>query len=68
MSPSRGDRVILENGTAKADKVGMRDLKFWLPHTKGHLCDGVKFAPSFEALVKLPIPQIGYILAKVNFH
>ena len=39
MPPSRGDKVILENGTAKADKVGMRDLKFWLPHTKGHLCD-----------------------------
>ena len=32
MPPSVGDRVILENGTVKKDKVAMKDLKFWLPH------------------------------------
>ena len=32
MPPSVGDRVILENGTVKTDKVVMKDLKFWLPH------------------------------------
>ena len=65
MPPSRGDNVILEIGTVKTDKVAMRDLAFWLPHTKPHLCDGVKFAHSFETLVKLPIAQIGYILGGV---
>ena len=65
MPPSQGDKVILENGTVKADKVAMRDLEFWLPHTKAHLCDGVQFAPSFETLVQLPIPQIGYTLVVV---
>ena len=65
MPPSRGDNVILESGTVKTDKVAMRDLAFWLPHTKPHLCDGVKFAHSFETLVKLPIHQIGYILGVV---
>ena len=65
MPASRGNNVILENGTVKTDKVVMRDLAFWLPLTKPHLSDGVKFAPSFETLVKLPIPQIGYILGVV---
>ena len=65
MPPSRGDKVILENGTVKAARVAMRDLKFWFPHTKAHLCDGVQYAPSFESLVKLPIPQIGFILAVI---
>ena len=37
MPPSRGDKVIMENGTVKADKVAMRDLGFWLPRTKAHL-------------------------------
>ena len=63
MPPSRGDKLILDNGSAKVDKVAMRDLKFWFPHTKGHLCDGVKFASSYEPPVKLSIHQIGYILA-----
>ena len=31
MPPSVGDRIILENGTVKADKVAMKDLKFQLP-------------------------------------
>ena len=65
MPPSRGDNVILENGTIKTDKVAMRELAFWLPLTKPHLIDGVKFAHSFETLVNLPIPQIGYILGVV---
>ena len=47
---SRGDRVIFQSGTCKADKVVMKDLNFWLPHTKSHLCDGVQYTPSFEAL------------------
>ena len=55
MPPSRGDNVILESGTVKTDKVAMRDLAFWLRHTKPHLCDGVKFAHSFETLVKVLI-------------
>ena len=63
MPPSRGDKVVLENGTVKADKVAMRDLEFWLPQTIPHLCQGVKFAPTFDTLRQLPIPQIGYILS-----
>ena len=50
MPASRGDRVILQNGTGKADKVAMNALNFWLPHTKSHLFDGVEYTPSFEAL------------------
>ena len=50
MPASRGDRVIFLSGTCKADKVVMKDLNFWLPHTKSHLCDGVQYTPSFEAL------------------
>ena len=65
MPPSVGDKVLLVNGTIKADRVAMRDFKFWLPYTKAHLCDGVQYAPSFESLVKLPIPQIGFILAVI---
>ena len=60
MPASRGDKVILESGTVKADKVAMKDLRFWLPHTKGHLRDGIKYAPSFDDLTKLPVPQIGF--------
>ena len=48
----------MSNGTANAGKVGLRDLVFWLPLTKDHL-------RSFECLVKLPIGQIGFILAVV---
>ena len=43
----------------------MRDLKFWLPYTKAHLFDSVQYAPSFASLVKVAIPQIGFILAIV---
>ena len=50
MPASRGDRVILQSGTGKADKVAMKDLNIWFPHTKSHLCDGVQYTPSFEAL------------------
>ena len=38
MPPIRGDKVVLENGTVKADEVAMRDLEFWLPQTIPHLC------------------------------
>ena len=65
MPASRGDRVILESGTVKTDKVVMKDLRFWLPLTKYHLCDGIQYTASFEGLTKLRIPQIGYILAVV---
>ena len=40
MPASKGDQVILESGTVKADKVAMKDLMFWLPKTKAHLCEG----------------------------
>ena len=56
---SRGDKVKLENGTVKVDKVAMKDLAFWLPHTKDHLCDGIQFVSLFKSLVELPAPQIG---------
>ena len=49
MPASRGDRVILQCVTGKAGKVAMKDLNFWLPHTKSHLCDGVQYTNSFEA-------------------
>ena len=65
MPSSRGDNVILESGTVKSDKVAIRDLAFRLPLTKPHLCAGVKFAHSFETLVKLPIPQILYFICYV---
>ena len=55
MPPSRGDNFILESGTGKTVKVAMRDLAFWLPHTKPHLCDSVKFAHSFQTFVKILI-------------
>ena len=55
----------MSNGTANAGKVGLRDLAFWLPLTKDHLREGVPFVRSFEGLVKLPIGQIGFILAVV---
>ena len=54
-----GDKTWLtENGTVKVDRVALRDLAFWLPHTKQHLVDGVPFARGFGALVKLPVAQI----------
>ena len=65
MPPSRGNKVVLENGTVLADRVAMRDLQFWLPHTKAHLCDGVKYAPTFASLIQLPVPQIGFILGVI---
>ena len=65
MPPSRGDNISLDSGTIKTDKVSMRDLEFWLPFTKPHLINGVKFAHSFKTLVNLPILQIGYILGVV---
>ena len=37
MHPSRGHKVILEDGTVKADKVAMMDLEFWVSRTKAHL-------------------------------
>ena len=61
---SKGDEVaLLENGTVKVDKVAMKDLAFWLPYTQPHLCDGVSFTPTFDALVRLPVVQIGFILS-----
>ena len=63
---SKGDEVLLvENGTVKVDKVAMRDPAFWLPYTQLHLYDGVPFTPSFDALVRLPVAQIGFILSIV---
>ena len=65
MPASRGNRVMLESGTVKADKVAMKDLRFWLPRTKSHLYEGLQDTPSFEALTQLPIAHIGYVLAVV---
>ena len=65
-SPSSGGKNLFsENGKEKADLVALRDLAFWLPHTKGLLRDGIPYVRSFDALVKMPIAQIGYILAIV---
>ena len=58
-------REKIENGTDKIDKVALRDLGFWLPLTKGHLRNGIPFVSTYEALLKLPIAQIGFILAIV---
>ena len=38
---------LTENGTVKVDRVALRALAFWLPHTKEHLVDGVPFASNF---------------------
>ena len=37
MHPCRGHKVILEDGTVKADKVAMMDLELWVSRTKAHL-------------------------------
>ena len=52
-----------ETGTDKIDRVAMRDLAFWLPRTKQHLSKGIPFARTFEELVKLPVSQVGHIMA-----
>ena len=55
MPPSKGDSVLLENGTVKVDKVALKDLAFWLPKTKEHLRDGITSVSTFKSLVELPI-------------
>ena len=63
---SKGDEVLLlENGTVRANKVAMKDLAFWLPCTKEYLGDLVPFAPTFGALIRLPVAQVGFILSVI---
>ena len=63
---SKGDKVaLLENGTVKSDQVALKDLAFWLPYTKEYLGEVVPFALSFDALIRLPVAQIGFILSVV---
>ena len=63
---SKGDKVaLLENGTVKSDQVALKDLAFWLPYTKEYLGEVVPFALSFDALIRLPFAQIGFILSVV---
>ena len=63
---SKGDKVaLLENGTFKSDQVALKDLAFWLPYTKEYLGEVVPFALSFDALIRLPVAQIGFILSVV---
>ena len=62
---SNEQRIKLETGTDKIDKVALRDLAFWLPLTEAHLLDGIPIVRSSEALIQLPIAQIGFILAIV---
>ena len=56
-------KYLALNGTEKVDKVCRNDLSFWLPHTKGHLREGIPFVSTFDELLKLPTAQIGYILS-----
>ena len=65
MSESGGNFRLtnLETETQKINRVAMKDLNFWFPHTKEHICKGVPFARTFGELVMLPIAQVGYILA-----
>ena len=66
---SLGDEVALhENGTDKLDKVGLKDLAFWLPQTKSHLSTNIQYAPTFDALTKLPVAHIGFILSITHVH
>ena len=63
---SKGDKVaLLENGTVKSDQVALKDLAFWLPYMKEYLGEVVPFALSFDALIRLPVAQIGFILSVV---
>ena len=63
---SKGDKVaLLENGTVKSDQLALKDLAFWLPYTKEYLGEVVPFALSFDALIRLPVAQIGFILSVV---
>ena len=65
MASSELPSWLTENGTVKGNKVARKDLAFWLPHTKKHLCDGLPYVADFESLAKIPVAQIGYILAIV---
>ena len=63
---SKGDKVaLLENGTVKSDQLALKDLAFWLPYTKEYLGEVVPFALSFDALIRFPVAQIGFILSVV---
>ena len=63
---SKGDKVaLLENGTVKSDQLALKDLAFWLPYTKEYLGEVDPFALSFDALIRLPVAQIGFILSVV---
>ena len=63
---SKGDKVaLLENGTVKSDQLALKDLAFWLPYTKEYLGEVVPFALSFDALIRLQVAQIGFILSVV---
>jgi len=53
------------SGTKLQNEVALKDLNFWLKHTKEHLCDGIPAVTTFDELLKLPVAQIGYILSKV---
>ena len=60
-----GDQSWLqENGTTKVDRVVLKELAFWLPHTKEHLCDGILLS-YFDSLVKFHVAQIQFILGIV---
>ena len=48
----RDEVALLDNGTAKLDKVVLKDLTFWLPQTKSHLCAGIQYASSLEKFSK----------------
>ena len=41
-------RIKLETGTDKIDKVALRDLAFWLPLTEDHLRDGIPIVRSYS--------------------
>ena len=64
-SSSENKHWLAVNGSENANNVALRDLAFWLPNTKDHLRDGIPYVCTFNDLMKLPIAQIGFILAVV---
>ena len=44
LSSSAAKARLLEDGNDKIDKVNLKDLAFWLSHTKNNLRDGIPYA------------------------
>ena len=55
----------IDDGTAMANQIAERDLRFWIPHAAPLLPQGVKRIKTLEELFALPKAHIGIVLATV---